>query len=295
MALEGVEFGKWLEYRWTAPDLDWHKGDIISGGIDVGSVSSQAVIMVDGKLYAYASMRTGSNSPDSAHKALDWALEGTEMTQGDIHYIVGTGYGRVNIPMAKRAITEIACHGLGANFIYGPSLKTLLDVGGQDIKAIRTDEKGKVANFLMNDKCAAGTGRGMEVMAELLNVPIQEIGARSFQVDVEPDAVSSTCVVFAKSEALSLLRQGMSVETVLAAYCKAMAGRIVELLERAGVEKEFAITGGQSKNIGVVKRIEKLLGLEALKPGEYDPQTAGALGAALFARALVEKSRKTGG
>ena len=290
-----VEFRKWLEYRWTALDLDWRKGDIISCGIDVGSVSSQAVIMVDGKLYAYSSMRTGSNSPDSAHKALNWALEGTGMEQADIHYIVGTGYGRINIPMAHRAITEIACHGLGANFIYGPTLKTLLDVGGQDIKAIRTDEKGKVVNFLMNDKCAAGTGRGMEVMAEMLNVPIQDIGARSFQVDVEPEAVSSTCVVFAKSEALSLLRQGMSVETVLAAYCKAMAARIVELLERLGVEREFAITGGQAKNIGVVKRIEKMLGMEALKPGEYDPQTAGALGAALFARALVEKARKTGG
>lgn len=294
MAQEVVEYRKWLEYRWTAPDLDWREGDIVSCGIDVGSVSSQAVIMVDGKLYAYASMRTGSNSPDSADRALNWALEETGMTRADIQYIVGTGYGRVNIPMAKRAITEIACHGLGGNFIYGPSLKTLLDVGGQDIKAIRTNEKGKVVNFLMNDKCAAGTGRGMEVMAELLNVPIQEIGARSFQVDEEPEAVSSTCVVFAKSEALSLLRQGKSVETVLAAYCKAMAGRIVELLERAGVEREFAITGGQSKNIGVVKRIEEMLGIEALKPGNYDPQIAGALGAALFARALVEKAKKTG-
>lgn len=291
--VQKVEYRQWLEYRWSAPDIDSHRGKTICCGIDVGSVSTQAVITVDGKLYAYSNMRTGSNSPDSAKRALDWALEGTGLNDKDAHYIVGTGYGRVNIPMAHRAITEIACHALGANFIYGPSVKTLLDVGGQDVKAIRCDSKGKVINFIMNDKCAAGTGRGMEVMAELLNVPIQEIGFRSFQIEEEPDPVSSTCVVFAKSEALSLLRKGWSVEKILAAYCSAMAKRIVELLERLGVEKEFAITGGQAKNIGIVKRLENMLGIEAMKPGDYDPQIAGAIGAALFARAIFEKSQRS--
>lgn len=290
-----VESWQWVEYRWTSPDIDWRKANIISCGIDVGSVSSQAVIMVDGKLYAYSNMRTGSNSPDSAHKALNWALEGTELNQSDLHYIVGTGYGRINIPMAQRAITEIACHALGGNFIYGPSLRTILDVGGQDVKAIRCDDKGRGTGFLMNDKCAAGTGRGMETMAKLLNVSIQEIGSRSFQLDQEPEPVNSTCVVYAKSEALSLLRQGWSVEKVLAAYCRAMAIRMVELLERLGVEREFAITGGQAKNIGIVKRLEKMLGVESLKPGELDPQIAGGIGAALFARATVAKSRKEAG
>ena len=291
--VQNEEFRAWTQYRWTSPDIDWRKGDIVSCGIDVGSVSSQAVIMVDGKLYAFSSMRTGSNSPDSADNALNWALEDTGLSIDNINYIVGTGYGRINIPMAKKSITEIACHALGANFIYGSSIRTILDVGGQDIKAIKCNEKGKVINFMMNDKCAAGTGRGMEVMAELLNVPIVEIGDRSFKVDEEPEPVSSTCVIFAKSEALSLLRQGWLVNEVLAAYCRAMANRIVELLERQGVEKEFCITGGQSKNIGVVKRVEKLLGLEAMKPQDgLDPQTAGALGASLFARALVQKEQK---
>ena len=291
---EKKEFREWTQYRWTSPNMDWHDGEVISCGIDVGSVSTQAVIMVDGKMYAFASMRTGSTSLDSADRALKWALEGTGLNQGDIHYIVGTGYGRVNVPMAKRSVTEIACHALGANFIYGPAVRTILDVGGQDIKAIKVDEKGKVINFMMNDKCAAGTGRGMEVMSELLNVPIQEIGERSFKVDAEPEPVSSTCVVFAKSEALSLLRQGWTVDKVLAAYCRAMAIRIVELIERQGIEKEFAITGGQSKNIGVVRRVEELLGLKALTPNDgLDPQTAGGIGAALFARAIFAKSQKT--
>jgi benzoyl-CoA reductase subunit A len=292
MAKKG-EFRNWLEYRWTSTDIDWRKGDIISGGIDIGSVGSKAVIMVDGKLYAYSNMRTGSNSPDSARKVLDKALEDTGLPESDIQFIVGTGYGRVNVPMAKRAITEIACHALGANFIYGPTVRTVLDVGGQDCKIIRTDEKGKAVSFMMNDKCAAGTGRGMEVMAELLNVPITEIGERSFDVKEEPPPVNSTCVVYAKSEAVSLLRQGWEVNQVLAAYNRAMANRIFELVERLGVEKDFVITGGQSKNIGLIRRLEKLMNIKALSPGELDPQIAGAIGAALFARAIIEKSRST--
>ncbi|MFC1905396.1 benzoyl-CoA reductase, bzd-type, subunit Q [Chloroflexota bacterium] len=292
MAEKG-EYRKWLEYRWTSPDVDWQKGDIITCGIDIGSVSSQAVIMVDGKLYAYASMRTGSNSPDSAHKALNKALEGTGLTEDKLQYVVGTGYGRVNVPMAKRAITEIACHALGANFIFGPSVRTVLDVGGQDCKIIRVDEKGKAVSFMMNDKCAAGTGRGMEVMAELLNVPITEIGERSFDVKEEPEPVNTTCVVYAKSEAVSLLRKGWQVNEVLAAYNRAMANRVYELIERLGVEKEFVITGGQSKNMGLVKRLEKLMGIKGLSPGDLDAQIAGGIGAALFAKAIVEKSRNT--
>lgn len=285
------EFWRWPEGRWTAPNMDW-RGGLVSAGVDVGSVSTQAVIMVDGKLYAYGNMRTGSNSPDSANKAMNSALEGTGMTLKDIHYCVGTGYGRVNVPMAQKTITEIACHSLGANFIYGPSVRTVLDVGGQDAKVIRCDERGKVINFMMNDKCAAGTGRGMEVFADLLSVPIQDVGARSFQIKEEPEPVSSTCVVFAKSEALGLLREGWTTEKVIAAYCRAMANRIFELLMRMGIEKDFAITGGQVKNLGVVKRIEKLVGFEALKWAEIDPQIAGGLGGALFAKAIVEKSRK---
>jgi bzd-type benzoyl-CoA reductase Q subunit len=291
MAEKKKEFWRWPERRWTSPDINWKEGNIITAGVDVGGVSSQAAILVDGKLYAFASMRTGANSPDSAKKAMDWALEDTGMTGKDIRYCIGTGYGRVNVPMAQKTLTEIACHALGANYIYGPEVQTVLDVGGQDCKAIRIDDKGRVINFLMNDKCAAGTGRGMEVIADLLSVPIEEVGERSFQIEKEPIPVSSTCVVFAKTEALGLLRKGWTTEMVLAAYCRAMADRILELLMRLGVEREFAITGGMVKNTGVVKRLEKLLGFEALKWSDIDPQIAGALGAALFAKAIAEKSR----
>ncbi|MFQ6123945.1 MAG: benzoyl-CoA reductase, bzd-type, subunit Q [Candidatus Heimdallarchaeota archaeon] len=288
--MSNTEYWRWTESRWTSPDLDWRDGDIISAGVDVGSVSTQAVVMIDGKLYCYSNMRTGSDSPDSANRAMTWALEDTGLSLDKIQYTVGTGYGRVNVPFANRAITEIACHARGANFIYGPSVRTVLDMGGQDLKAIRCNGRGKVIAFLMNDKCAAGTGRGMEVFADLLQVHINDVGDMSLQVDEEPEPVSSTCVVFAKSEAVGLLRKGWSKEKVLAAYCAAMAHRVVTLLERLGVEEAFAITGGIAKNIGVVKRIEEELKTKALEP-DLDPQIAGAIGGALFGKALVEKAR----
>lgn len=281
---------RWTEGNWADPDGDWKKATFITAGIDVGSVSSQAVIMADGKIYAYSNMRTGSDSPNSARNALKFALENTDMKEDRIDYCIGTGYGRVNVPFANRSITEIACHARGANFIYGPEVRTVLDVGGQDIKAIRCDEKGKVINFLMNDKCAAGTGRGMEVFADLLGLPVTEIGDRSFQVDKEPDAVSNTCVVYAKSEAAGLLRKGWSINEVLAAYCRAMAERIHAILERIGVTPAFAITGGMAKNTGVVNRLLPMIGLEAAKTS-WDTQIAGAVGAALFGHALCLRGK----
>ena len=292
-----TEYWRWLEYQRIMPNRDWKNADIITAGVDVGSVGSKAVVMADGELYAWSVMRTGSNSSDSAKKALGWAMEGTGLELKDFNYIVGTGYGRVNVPMANRAITEIACHAKGANYIWGPSVKTVLDVGGQDVKAIRCDEKGKVVSFLMNDKCAAGTGRGMEVIADLLKIPIEDVGKVSLNVTEEPEPVSSTCVVFAKTEAVGLLRKGWSKEKVLAAYVRAMSIRMSELIEKVGCEKEFVITGGQSKNIGIVNRVEKILGIKRLpvpnleKTG-LDPVSAGAIGAALFAKALHEKSQR---
>jgi len=287
---EKAEFWRWTESRWTNPDLDW-KGKVVTSGVDVGSVSSQAVILADGELYAYSNMRTGSDSPDSAMNAINWAMEKTGLTLEDLAYTVGTGYGRVNVPFSQRAITEIACHARGANSIYGPSVRTVLDMGGQDCKAIHCDERGKVTNFLMNDKCAAGTGRGMEVFADLLGVSINDVGNLSLDIDKEPTPVSSTCVVYAKSEATGLLREGWPKNKVLAAYCSAMAHRIMTLLERIGVEKDFAITGGIAKNKGVVTRLAKEVGMPIMKT-DYDTQIAGALGAALFAKALVDKGKK---
>lgn len=285
---EKKEFWRWQENVWIDETKDWKSAKIITCGIDVGSVSSQAVLVVDGELYGFNSMRTGSSSPDSATNALAGVMDKCGMKLEDIHYVIGTGYGRVNVPFAHKAITEIACHARGANYMGGNTVRTILDMGGQDCKAIHCDEKGKVTNFLMNDKCAAGTGRGMEVISDLMQIPIAELGMRSFDVDVEPAAVSSVCVVFAKSEAMGLLKAGYTKNKVIAAYCQAMAERVVSLLERINVEEGFFITGGIAKNPGVVKRIERLLGIKAIET-KLDSQIAGALGAALFGYTLMSK------
>jgi bzd-type benzoyl-CoA reductase Q subunit len=295
MSENNFEYWRWREYHLIVPNVKLEKAKVITAGIDVGSVSSKAAIMVDGEIYSISVMRTGSSSPDSAKKVLENALEGTRIKPSDINYIVGTGYGRVNVPMANSTITEIACHAKGANYIWGPTVRTILDVGGQDIKAIRCDEKGKVLSFLMNDKCAAGTGRGMEVLADLLKIPIEEMGEASLKVEEEPEPVSCTCVAFARTEAIGLLRRGWSKEKVLAAYMRAMALRMSTLLERVGCERDLVITGGQSKNIGVVSRVENILGIKTLPTPDWkengrDPMAAGAIGAALFAKALFEKT-----
>lgn len=285
-----VEYWRWQESNWKNPEISDWRGGLITAGVDIGSTSTQAVILVDGEIYAYSSMRTGSNSPNSAIDAIKWAMKGTGMNIENINYTVGTGYGRVNVAFANKNITEITCHARGANYIYGPSVRTILDMGGQDCKVMHCDEKGAVLSFMMNDKCAAGTGRGMEVIADLLAVHVEDIGEMSFDIDEEPKPVSSTCVIFAKTEATKLMRAGWTKQKVLAAYCHAMALRVVNLLERNGMEPDFAITGGIRKNIGVTRRIERLLGMKSLEP-KMDSQIAGALGAALIAKELVEKKK----
>jgi bzd-type benzoyl-CoA reductase Q subunit len=296
MTEANTAFWRWQEYHRVMPGKSWASNDTITAGVDVGSVGSNAAVLVNGEIYSWGIMRTGSNSPESATKALEWALQDTGINQSDLKYVVGTGYGRVNVPMANKAITEIACHAKGANYIWGSRVHTVLDVGGQDIKAIRCDDTGRVTSFLMNDKCAAGTGRGMEVFADLLKIPIEEIGDMSLKVEEEPPPVNCTCVAFAKTEAVGLLRKGWSKEKVLAAYTRAMAVRMSNLINRVGLEPELVITGGQSKNIGVVSRIEVALGVKCLpmpnwRENGLDPMIAGALGAGLYAKALYDKSQ----
>ncbi|MEJ2271742.1 MAG: BadF/BadG/BcrA/BcrD ATPase family protein, partial [Candidatus Bathyarchaeota archaeon] len=214
------------------PGKDWKNAEIVTAGVDVGSVGSKAVIMIDGEIYSWSVMRTGSNSSDSAKKALGWAMENTGLTLNDFNYIVGTGYG-------------------------------------QDVKAIRCDETGKVVSFLMNDKCAAGTGRGMEIIADLLKIPIEDVGKVSLSVTEEPEPVSSTCVVFAKTEAVGLLRKGWPKEKVLAAYIRAMAIRMSELIEKVGCEKDFVITILNSgKNLLTI--INDILDFSKIEAGKMD-------------------------
>ncbi|MDD5094623.1 MAG: acyl-CoA dehydratase activase [Dehalococcoidia bacterium] len=282
---------RWSAYSWKDPDRDWTKAKNIVAGVDVGSVGSKALVLTDGQICCYSGMYTGSNSPRAAEDALNLALKDTGMKLENIQYTVGTGYGRVNVPFANKTITEIGCHARGAHWFF-PSVRTILDMGGQDCKGIHCDETGRVTHFLMNDKCAAGTGRSMEIIGEMLGVPVDEIGDRSLDIVGEIPPVSSTCVVFAKSEAFSLLQDGVPLNEVLAAYCDGLARRVHILIQRIKMEPDFAITGGIAKNRGVVQRVEKAFGVKAMISPE--PQIVGALGAALFAKAIMEKQARGG-
>lgn len=204
----------------------------------------------------------------------------------DLKYIVATGYGRINVSFAGNIMTEIACHAKGVHSLF-PKARTLLDMGGQDCKAIRIDAEGNHVAFAMNDKCAAGTGRFMEVMAALLKVPLNEIGPLSLQA-TEDIQMSNVCTVFARSEATRHLRLGKPKADILGGVHAAIVERIFSLLKRVGIEADFAISGGIAKNIGVVRRLEEKVKLRAYTSEE--PQIMGALGAALFAWELAAKA-----
>jgi bzd-type benzoyl-CoA reductase Q subunit len=259
---------------------------MITCGVDVGSLSGEAVILIDGRIESYSIVRTGPESAGTAIEALEEALSKGPVKKEHIEYTVSTGYGRVVVPFADRNITEITCHARGAHF-FTPTVRTILDMGGQDCKAIRCDENGKVTRFLMNDKCAAGTGRSMEVMAALLGIRLEEVGPLSLEYQGEPIKVSNTCVVFAKSEVLSLMRQGEPTSKILAGLCDGVADRVKSLVRIIGLEEDFVISGGISKNIGVVRRIEEKLGVKAQIC--FEPQIVGAVGAALIAADILKR------
>lgn len=266
---------------------------MITAGVDIGSLSADVVILEDNEILGYSVIRTGPDSAQTAQAAMDVALEdagskGNDLKIEDMDYIVSTGYGRVIVPFAQKNITEISCHAKGANWFF-PGVRTILDMGGQDCKAIKCDETGKVKKFHMNDKCAAGTGRSMEVMADLLNIKLEEIGPLSLQIKEghEVPVISTICVIFAKSEVLSLVRKGLPVENVLAGLCEATAKRVKTQINVVGAEDEFVISGGIAKNKGVVERVEELVSMKAQIC--FEPQIVGALGAAVFARERYEK------
>src|SRR3990172_20626 len=276
---------------------------MLTMGIDIGSRSTQCVILEDGQLLTYGNIETGPNSTETARAAVEAAIHRRDELWGeyrmqlpntdtshlrieDMAYIVATGYGRGIGPFANANITEISCHARGAHW-FVPGVSTILDMGGQDCKGIRVNERGEVTKFIMNDKCAGGTGRFMEIIAAIIQLPLPEIGPISLE-STKKIPFNTICAVFAKSEAVALMKDGASKADILAGLHEGISARVLALLKRVGIEEKFVITGGIAKNVGVVRKVEdKLGGLKATIPAE--PQIAGALGAALFA---LDRARK---
>lgn len=268
--------------------LDWTRAKVIVAGIDSGAVSSKTMILLDGEPYAFSQVKTRTPK-EAASGALEAALAETDLKRENIHYIMATGRGRAQVPFAHDTISEIACGAAGAVHIWGPSVRTVLDAGGESCKVIHCTEKGRATAFLWNDKCAAGIGRYMETFADLVKKEVTEIGDIALRCDQFPK-LSDFCAVYAQSEALDLMKSEVSVEQVIAAYHNAMAKRISTLVSRFGMEKDFVVIGGLAGNPAIMNGLETILEVSSLAPKpEWDTAFTTALGAALFADASYRR------
>ena len=270
------------EYGSINEQMNWTRAKVIAAGVDVGAVSSKAVILLDGKLFAF-SQASARTPKESAFNVMNAALDKSHLKLENIHCLVATGCGKTQVPFARKTMSEIACAAAGAVHIWGPSVRTVLDAGGQSCRVIHCTEKGRTTSFLWNDKCAAGIGRSMEAFAGLVKKEVTEIGNIALHC-VEFPKVSDFCAVYAQSEILDFIRSKVPLEQAIAAYHYAMAKRISTLVARSGVKKDFVIIGGVARNPGITEWVERFLKVSRLAPKpEWDPILTAALGAALFA------------
>lgn len=257
-------------------------------GIDIGSTMTKAVILGEG-IVASVIGPTGAEQRRLANKVMEEALTRAGLAFEAISYVVATGYGRINVPFADRQITEITCHARGIHYLF-PEARTVIDVGGQDSKAIRIDGQGRPHHFIMNDKCAAGSGRFIEIIADTLNIPLEEVGDLSLK-STSPATISNLCTIWAQQEVASSLAQGVSVPDLLAGVHRSLADRISRMAHRLRLEKPVVLTGGGSKNKGLIAALQAYLDDELLIP--ENPLITGALGAALLGRDRLEKARQS--
>jgi len=260
---------------------------IYFAGIDVGSTMTKAVILNHG-IVASVVGPTGPEQRRLANQVMEAALKKAALPFHAITYIVATGYGRINVPFADKQFTEITCHAMGINHLF-PEARTVIDIGGQDVKATKIDAHGKTVDFVMNDKCAAGSGRFIEMIADTLGVSLDEVGDLS-QQSKNPAKISNICTIWAQQEVAASLAQGKPISDLLAGVHHSLADRIVRMVNRLRVEEAIILTGGGAKNKGLLRALSEQLGHEILIPEE--PLITGALGAALLGKEIVKKARE---
>lgn len=252
---------------------------MISVGIDVGSISAKAALIEDGRLMGSRVILTGYNARNAGEAVFNELLGELDISPEQVDGIVATGYGRNSVDFAHKAVTEITCHARGAHF-QDAAVRCVIDIGGQDSKAIALDGDGRVKDFAMNDKCAAGTGRFLEVMARALEVDLDAFGEISLKANA-PAAISSLCTVFAESEVISLIAKGERRENIIAGIHESIGSRVISMAKRVGIVDPLMMTGGVAKNIGVVRALEVKSGLPVRVSA--NAQVNGAIGAALVA------------
>ncbi len=262
---------------------------MLVAGVDLGSATGKAVILKDGDIVAKQLTLSNAHPVETAKKVVEAALEEAGLDSVEcLENIITTGYGRLKVPFASENVSEITCHAKGAHWMI-PSIRTVIDIGGQDCKVINVTPKGMVGEFLMNDRCAAGTGRFFEGIARGLDCGLEGISALSNQGE-EPCTISNQCSVFAESEVVTLVNEGMEFRNIISGVNLSVAKRLRAMVKRIGVMEDVALTGGCSKNDGLSKFVGEQLGIE-IKRLPLDPQITGALGAALMAaEKLVAKA-----
>jgi predicted CoA-substrate-specific enzyme activase len=253
-----------------------------TAGIDIGSITAKAALVEGKKILGTKIIFTGYNAETAGRKVYEDVLADSGLDASSVSKIVSTGYGRNSVKFADRSYTEIMAHAAGAYFL-NPKIRTIIDIGGQDSKAMALDEKGKVKNFVMNDKCAAGTGRFLEVMARALEVNLDEFGAMSLQSKL-PSKISSLCTVFAESEVISLIARGEKRQDIIAGIHESIAARVSSMLARIGIQEPVMMTGGVARNAGVVAALGQKIGAR-IEVSDY-MQVNGAIGAAVLASSL---------
>ena len=262
-----------------------------AAGVDVGSTQTKAVIIdEDRRIVGRSLTETGANVIRAAESAFAEALGDARLEESEVEYVVGTGYGRYKVTFGNTQVTEISCHGRGAVHMF-PDTRTVVDMGGQDTKAIRVSGTGEILDFCMNDKCAAGTGRFLGAASAALEIPLGELGPTALRGE-RPVKISTTCTVFAESEVLSWLGKGKKIEDILLGVHQSIASRSAGLLRRVGVESEVTFTGGVARNLAMIQALEERLELRVNV--SEDSHYMGALGAALFALDHILASRAPG-
>ena len=256
-------------------------------GIDVGSTMTKAVIL-NGGIIASVIGPTGPEQRRLANKVMEEALIQAGISFQTMTFVVSTGYGRINVPFADKQFTEITCHAKGIVSLF-PQARTIIDIGGQDVKGIQMDGTGKVLDFVMNDKCAAGSGRFIEVIADTLGVPLDQVGDLSLRSEA-PAKISNICTIWAQQEVASSLALGIPISDLLAGVHQSLADRICRMVNRLKVEDAVIVTGGGGKNRGLLKALSQQLNREVLVPQE--PLITGALGAALLGKEMVTQAER---
>ncbi len=256
----------------------------VTAGVDIGSTASKAVLLVDGEPAAQLVGPSSTNPSRTAQAMYHEALRQAGVTATDVGFVVGTGYGRTQVPFADKNVSEITCHGRGAHFLR-PRARTVIDIGGQDTKVIRIDADGNLLDFVMNSKCAAGTGRFLDAMARSMDIPLEAM-EQSYFGQGQACLISNMCSVFAESEVINLINDGVPLPRIVKGLLQSLAGRVASLVMRLGADEELVMTGGVAKNAAVRDAIEKKLGTPIQRFDADDPQLVGALGAALVAADL---------